>query len=381
MQFWVLPWPDDEMADPHQPFSQRTFRPSTYFDWMPDSHRLLFSVEERLWLGDTNTGELKVINTPAIGEVEPSVSPEGQRVLHSRTIMDCNIVEVPLDGSPPHSFLATAQQEYSPSWSRDGQRMVFVTNKHGSEEVWLRSPEGNFELPVVTQKDFPEDRTLAIMYAVLSPDGTRIAFRRRGEKDGARLWLSPADGGRPVEAFPEADNVFSAPAWSPDGSMITFSARGAKGNWRLAIARPGSQEPLRILHESFYPNTVSAWAPNGNWIAVGGARQILIVSPDGRQSEVIPSPVTVFVHEAALVWSRDSSTLFVVSSYQGSARLDALDIATKKWRNIADWGTTIRFRVIWNNGLTATLSPQGNSFFTTAMDWRSDIYILEGFNQ
>jgi len=59
-----------------------------------------------------------------------------------------------------------------------------------------------------------------------SPDGTRIAFLRKGDGDDgpAQIWVLPADGGEP-ERVTSLPFGAGAPAWSPDGTKIAFAAR------------------------------------------------------------------------------------------------------------------------------------------------------------
>ena len=56
--------------------------------------------------------------------------------------------------------------------------------------------------------------------AAYSPDGTLVAFVRRGD-----LWLANADGSgqRRLARTPDVDE--SGPAWLPDGSAIVYTAR------------------------------------------------------------------------------------------------------------------------------------------------------------
>lgn len=387
MEFWVLPWPDGSRKGLRKPFQEQFFG-SPYrslisgFDWMPDSRHVVFSCNDSLWLGDTRNGDLKRLTATSAGEFFPSVSSDGGRILFTQRTRDYDIVEAPLDGSPIRTLLATGRQEHSPSWSQSGDRLAFVTDRLGEPEVWLRSAKGDWEMRAVTQKDFPGDRTLRIMSVVISPDGTRLAYSRQGEQSGVLLWISPIEGGRPVPAFPGAEKAYSAPAWSPDGAFITCSAV-VGGPGRLVIARPGTREPFRVLHDSFYPQTVSAWSPDGRWIACGGqgSSKILVVSPDGREFRIFPSPVPVFVFESMLVWSRDSSVLHVISSRKGNARLDALEVTTGQWRQIADWGPRIPFGVEVGNQLLGSLSPGGKSVATTTSVGNDDLWILDGLAQ
>ena len=72
-----------------------------------------------------------------------------------------------------------------------------------------------------------------------SPDGTMIAFRRRGSNDNFDVYVMRSDGSgvRPVATGPAVDEK---PAWSPDGrQLMIISNRDASGK---------PDQDLRRLH-------------------------------------------------------------------------------------------------------------------------------------
>jgi hypothetical protein len=104
-----------------------------------------------------------------------------------------------------------------------------------------------------------------------------------------------------------------------------------------------------------------------------------LISPDGKESRKLPSPVRTNAQQFVTVWSRDSSTIYVASSLSDPARLDAIDIRTGAARKIADLGSGINFGLSANFMLSGSLAPDGKSFATTVAKTTSDIWILDGF--
>ena len=154
--------------------------------------------------------------------------------------MDRDIVELPLDGSAPRTLLATSLPEFAPTWSPTGDQFAYVTRRNGTDELWVRSTQGNWDRPVVTAKEFP---TLeALLSPVFSPDGSRIAYTALLAGGGRRrsLAISPA-GGTPTII---ADGY--APSWSPDGSQIAFLWIKPDGSIPVATVSVGSD---RTPHE------------------------------------------------------------------------------------------------------------------------------------
>ena len=193
---WSLPWPDGSKAEPRQLFAGARFTDPVAVDWLPDSRRLCLSIAGSLWLGDSRSDQLRRMTaTPTEMAREPSVAPGGDRVLFTAVTVDLDVVELPLDGSPPRTFLATARNESSPSWTANGDAMAYITDRSGETEIWLRSPGGAWDVPVVRQSDFPDDLGEKPLSVALSPDGRRLAYVRHD-----KLWISPASGGRPSPA-------------------------------------------------------------------------------------------------------------------------------------------------------------------------------------
>jgi Tol biopolymer transport system component len=383
VEIWCLDWPDGPKAKTHRVFKQLSLLTVPSFSWMPDSRHLVLSIDRNLWQADIKTGSLKQI-TMSTGPsyYYPSISPDGSRIVVDVSSSDYDIVSIPLDGSSPQRLVATSQREYSPSWSQDGGRMAFVTFRSGEPEIWLRSRDGEWERPIVTQKDFPGDR-VSFGCVAISPNGKSVAYHCSGTKTGHKIWISPAAGGKPVRADPGTDQEEFGLTWAPDGSSIAyFAVKG--GSMHLDRIRIGGQNPPELI-----PGTegrvvgAPAWSPDGQWIAWGNPfeQAIVLVSSDGRESRTLPSPVKIGGYAFFLAWSRDSSTIYAASSLEEESTLFEIAVKTGKCRKLADWGAEISFSVPYLHCLSGSLSGDGKSLATSVIVEKSDLWILEGFPQ
>jgi serine/threonine protein kinase/Tol biopolymer transport system component len=371
---WSLPWPDGPKAQPRQLFAGRRFQGPVALDWMPDSRHLCLSIEGSLWLGDARSGKLQRMTATATERAgQPSVAPGGDQVLFTAFTSDLDVVEIPLDGSPPRPLLATARNESSPSWNAAGDAMAYITDRSGKTEIWLRSPSGNWDVPVVRQSDFPDDPGKLFGSVALSPNGKRLAYVRHD-----RVWISPVSGGRPSPAVLSGKTAPVAPSWSPDSASVALIGGGS---FSVAVMRIGSEQPLFVL-----PDTAGVcasppvWSPDGRWIACGTHMQtVLLVSPDGKERRSLPSPVRISYLNSVLLWSRDAATIYLASSQTPGARLDAVDVRTGKSRKLAEYGPNLEFRTGATYSLCGSLSRDGKSFATTVINERSDLWMLEGF--
>ena len=112
-----------------------------------------------------------------------------------------------------------------PAWAARESAMVYVTDRNGAYEIWLRKP-GQPDRPLVTPRDFPPDTTRGFMGPALSPDATRLIYRwLKLGSTGSALWMSAVAGGPPVQLLKSAADDTPG-SWSPT-SCRRFSSCSA----------------------------------------------------------------------------------------------------------------------------------------------------------
>jgi hypothetical protein len=181
--------------------------------------------------------------------------------------------------------------------------------------------------------------------------------------------------------MPEINQLEWSCSWSPDNTALACFVQ-KQGNFSLGVIQVGSQNLPNYIPAPTL-RTALAWSPDGQWIAYGSSPEssLILVSPDGKKSRKLPSPVEPSNQRFVLVWSRDSATIYVASCRVGNARLDAVDIQSGKPRPVADLGPDINFRTPTNYCLSGCLAAGGKSFVATILNSKSDLWILEGFPQ
>jgi Tol biopolymer transport system component len=374
-ELWLLPQPS---GAPRQVLPALSVLPDAApFGWMPDGRRIVLGAEfpsrtpgTHLWLADTESDRLSVVTASSGNEEFPAVSPDGRQIAFTAGEEDYDLVEIPLAGPALRTVLGTSRSEADPAWSPQGGRYAYVTDRTGRQEIWLRTPDGQFDDPLVTAASFPDAGTLLLSGLAFSPDGQRIAYQRRS-LSGFRIWISTMAGGRAVRL--SADEGYQdAPTWSPDGAWIAFTSL-RQGRWALMRAPTGGGEaPTTIRAGIVYPSN-PRWSPRGDWILCELSEGVALVSPDGQKTRVLADESWL-----GQAWSKDGSRVYAVRLSEAlRLQLVEVDVASGRERTlVADLGPAPASDVPLR-GLS--LSPDGRSLLTSIYRLRGDLWLLEGF--
>lgn len=110
----------------------------------------------------------------------------------------------------------TKKTDFEPAVSPDGKQMLFVSNRDGDFNIYLKK---NIYSKSIIQKTSHSGQDIN---PVFSPDGSRFAFssNRSGNFD---IFIMNVDAGFAKIQITASDNDEGFPNWSPDGTLILFS--------------------------------------------------------------------------------------------------------------------------------------------------------------
>lgn len=104
------------------------------------------------------------------------------------------------------------------------------------------------------------------------------------------------------------------------------------------------------------------------------AEGVALFSADGSRHKLLPP-----VHATALAFSRDGKTIYAAGRVNGRAFLKAIDVATGAVRPIADYGPNLTISGGAPFHARLSLAPEGRSLATSAVDTKSDLWLVEGY--
>ena len=148
----------------------------------------------------------------------------------------------------------------NPELSPDGKRLAVLRQDpdSGNVDIWII----DLERGVPTRFTFDEAVDL---YAVWSPDGSRIVFNSARDGGVFQLYEKPASGAGTAELL-RASDVNNGPFdWSSDGRFLIYvNTVPTRDIWALPMLDEG--EPVPFLEGGFMEDQAKL-SPDGRWIA------------------------------------------------------------------------------------------------------------------
>ena len=357
---WLLPYPPDDHRPPRRILEALpAFSGTPTFSWMPDNRHIVVSTAERaasvgLYVADTVTGGFRAFPRGASTThlVYPEVSPDGSRLVVIEVNQDYDIVTLEVASARVTPLLATNRVEQMPAWAADGSALVYVTNRNGAHEIWLREP-GRDDRPLVTASDFPPGTTAGFMAPALSPDGRRVMYVRlesdaAGGITGTHLWTSAVDGGAPMRFIGGPGREIGG-SWSPDGAWYAYLDVSSPMAMTLKKAKPSGVSNPELLAAADRYGTLPVWSPDGAWILYGNDG-LKLISADGKTTRDVglPGALCAFArgvdHLYCIKDVVQPSVAFVVVDFDGNVVRDPVPLASqhapRAWFN-PSWRLTL----------------------------------------
>jgi Tol biopolymer transport system component len=215
------------------------------------------SAQSRLVWVNRNGAE-QALAAPAHSYLGPRLSPDGRRIAMAIQEQETQIWQYDLSRDTLTRLTFEGNNNLVPTWTPDGKRIVFLSNKDGAQNLYWRLADGSGGLERLTTSEYAE-----IPHS-WSPDGQLLAYVEVNPITGYDLWVLRI-GDRKAQAFLRTPFNESVPRFSPDGRWLAYISNesgrneiyvqpypGPGGKWQ--ISTDGGTEPVwnRNGRELFY---------------------------------------------------------------------------------------------------------------------------------
>ena len=137
------------------------------------------------------------------------------------------------DGSNPRKLVPGVEIDYNPSFSSDGQWVVFTSDRSGSADIVRTRVDGTAVERLTDSPAFDDQ-------AALSPDNRSLAFVSTREGGSTDVYVMDLES-RQVRNLTSSLGGDFRPSWSPDGQTIAFSSDRGTGFPHQDYPRPAGR--------------------------------------------------------------------------------------------------------------------------------------------
>jgi len=193
------------------------------------------------------------------------VSPDGQTIAFD---LMGDIYTLPISGGEATPVTKGMAWESHPRYSPDGKRLLFTSDRSGSDNLWYIDFERKDTIQLTKERvdDFPS--------AVWTPDGDYI-IASKGRRI-PKLWMYHRDGGGGIQLNPEPANQKTIdPFVSADGETVYYSQRNGSWNYNALLPQYqiGAYDRKKGVSLTITSRYGSAFTPtlsrDGKWMAYG----------------------------------------------------------------------------------------------------------------
>jgi Tol biopolymer transport system component len=275
-----------------------------------------------------------------------NISPDGKLldVVLNRGPGVHELVVMPIAGGAMRSVVTGTGTIVNPWWSPDGSKIVFESDRGGSQDVWVVSAAGGPPRQLVNWPGYEAN-------VVWSGDGSVVYFYSDRDSRLGDIWKVSPNGGEPVRVTNEGG--FGGGISSRRGVSDIFAAMVGKREGQFVLTRVSADGTVHAVMDGGRTGLSGpSISPTGDSLAVlmaqaDGKLRSMIIPARGAGGRVILNPGDVYG-----AWSQDGGSMLYEINSGGSTDIGIL--------NLRD-GTTRRLTNTPEREEGAELTPDGRT--------------------
>lgn len=239
-------------------------------------------------------------------------------------------------GGDAQALVTGSARDLTPAWSPAGRQVLFVSDRDGDFDVYVRRADGRIRNLT--------DNTADDLHPAWSPDGRRVIFSSSRGGDRFQIYTMNSDGGDVRRVAAIAGNHALAPRYSPNGARIAFMRASrltpsCTWNWDVWLMNADGRDQRRVttqLGGDLYPD----WTPDGR-IVYSSCRNLLdadlyVVNPDTGVEDRLNK--WAFSDELNAAYAPDGNHLAFSSDVEGNQEIYVAVLSEEKAYNLTQNG-------------------------------------------
>jgi serine/threonine protein kinase/Tol biopolymer transport system component len=201
----------------------------------------------------SRNGAVQPVAAPARAYLGPRLSPEGRRVAVAILEQEAQVWQYDLARETLTPFTFEGDNNVAPSWTPDGKRITFISNKDGPQNIYWQLANGSGGLERLTTSQYTQ------VPMSWSPDGRLLSFLEVNPATGYDIWILRLSDHKELPFLKTPFNE-SVPRFSHDGRWLAYISNES-GRYEVYVQPyPGPGGKWQISTEG---GTEPVWNPNG----------------------------------------------------------------------------------------------------------------------